>query len=461
MAKTPQKQLWIVVHSHTTVREDLAFALKGRYGATVELAANVRDTVEQIKLSGQTPSLIIVEDSSDIGSLVKYLAKNKMATPCILISDDPEHRPENFISGHIRHSVSPNQIPEALYKSISTLLSENTPEMDEEYCPIPTMMLDRVSPIQGDVFIRLREGKYIRLFATNDFCTKSDIEKYAIRKGVSHLYLHKKDISKFMHAINRHLAQLMELIQQKKLSAAETETVAVEAIDSIQAYVQRFGFTDEARAVAEKAVQVTESTLTENAKLSNIFKRFMFHQNRYGAVHSLVISHVATAISAELQWTAPGTLYKIVLAAIFHDITLPTDKLANVGSLTELEKRSIEFSEKECELFRHHPSHSAQVVEKFQAHIPPDVAQIIMQHHEIPDGSGFPRGLSGSAITPLSAVFIVAHEIVRKLLLNKSTFSMEEEFMGLVKKFDHSSTFHNILAVIDPYNSKQKIRFYG
>jgi hypothetical protein len=46
-------------------------------------------------------------------------------------------------------------------------------------------------------------------------------------------------------------------------------------------------------------------------------------------------------------------------------------------------------------------------------------------------------------------------------LINKERFTLEEEFLLLVKQFDHGSTFHSILAVIDPYNRKVKMKLYG
>jgi hypothetical protein len=45
-------------------------------------------------------------------------------------------------------------------------------------------------------------------------------------------------------------------------------------------------------------------------------------------------------------------------------------------------------------------------------YIPLDVDIIIHQHHERPDGKGFPAKLNYMKINPLSAVFILAHEIM-------------------------------------------------
>jgi hypothetical protein len=55
--------------------------------------------------------------------------------------------------------------------------------------------------------------------------------------------------------------------------------------------------------------------------------------------------------------------------------------------------------------------------------VPPDVDLIIAQHHELPDGSGFPKGLTSTRIGPLPSVFILVHDWVDFILERKATDS--------------------------------------
>ena len=40
----------------------------------------------------------------------------------------------------------------------------------------------------------------------------------------------------------------------------------------------------------------------------------------------------------------------------------------------------------------------------------------MLQHHERPDGSGYPRGLNATQISPLGALFIIAEDLVHEAL---------------------------------------------
>jgi putative nucleotidyltransferase with HDIG domain len=83
------------------------------------------------------------------------------------------------------------------------------------------------------------------------------------------------------------------------------------------------------------------------------------------------------------------------LAALFHDIGkagVPDSVLMNSGPLSKAEKAMLQ----------NHCQSSAEMV--MQAGLPERVAQIILQHHECMDGSGYPNGLKGEEIDPLARV---------------------------------------------------------
>ena len=90
----------------------------------------------------------------------------------------------------------------------------------------------------------------------------------------------------------------------------------------------------------------------------------------------------------------------IRVAALLHDIGkalfVPIEILSKPGKLTDLEMA----------LIREHPKAGYEILRKVE--FPWPVAEIVYQHHERLDGSGYPRGLKGEEILREARIIAVA-----------------------------------------------------
>ena len=75
--------------------------------------------------------------------------------------------------------------------------------------------------------------------------------------------------------------------------------------------------------------------------------------------------------------------------------------------------------------------------------IPSDVDIIVLQHHERPNGTGFPKGLRSNQIAPLASVFIVAHDIVDQLTATAGQFDLKK-FVKNTEALYQNATFKKI-----------------
>ena len=73
--------------------------------------------------------------------------------------------------------------------------------------------------------------------------------------------------------------------------------------------------------------------------------------------------------------------------------------------------QNLNYNSDTIKLIKEHPKNASDIVSMF-SDIPPDVDMIVMNHHERPDGKGFPLNLNHTRISPISSLFIVAHELV-------------------------------------------------
>lgn len=118
----------------------------------------------------------------------------------------------------------------------------------------------------------------------------------------------------------------------------------------------------------------------------------------YTAGREKRVSELTTAIAKELG-LADDRIHGLRLAASVHDlgkIRVPAEILAKPGELT-----NIEF-----QLIQGHPEAGRDIVKDIR--FPWPIADLVWQHHERLDGSGYPRGLKGDEILLEARILAVA-----------------------------------------------------
>jgi HD-GYP domain-containing protein (c-di-GMP phosphodiesterase class II) len=124
----------------------------------------------------------------------------------------------------------------------------------------------------------------------------------------------------------------------------------------------------------EAFIQVMESTIAV--------------RDPYTVVHQRQVTRIACTIGQELG-LSEDRLRDLYIAAALHDlgkIAIPSGLLAKSGKLNPLE-----FA-----LLKTHPQVAYNILKPIK--LPGNTAEIILQHHERLDGSGYPRGLKGYEI---------------------------------------------------------------
>lgn len=118
----------------------------------------------------------------------------------------------------------------------------------------------------------------------------------------------------------------------------------------------------------------------------------------YTAGHQRRVANLAVAIATEMGLPSEQ-IEGLRLAAILHDIGkihVPAEILASPRKLT-----AAEF-----EIIKTHPAVGYNILKDIAFSTP--VAQIVWQHHERLDGSGYPRGLKGGQILLEARILCVA-----------------------------------------------------
>ena len=124
----------------------------------------------------------------------------------------------------------------------------------------------------------------------------------------------------------------------------------------------------------------------------------------YTAGHQRRVADLARVIAVEMG-LSPDIIEGIRIAAVIHDIgkvSVPAEILSKPGKLTQ----------NELELIKDHPTTGYDILKDVE--FPWPVAEIVYQHHERLDGSGYPRGLKGDDVL-LEARIIALADVVEAI----------------------------------------------
>ena len=121
-------------------------------------------------------------------------------------------------------------------------------------------------------------------------------------------------------------------------------------------------------------------------------------RDMYVAGHHKRTAEISRAIAEEMG-LSEDQAEAVYMAGMIHDlgkISIPAEILAKPGAL----------SASEMELLNSHPKVGYEMLRNIDFPLP--IAEIVFQHHERMDGSGYPRGLSGEEILIESRILAVA-----------------------------------------------------
>lgn len=265
-----------------------------------------------------------------------------------------------------------------------------------------------------DVYIRISVNKYLKVLNQNEDYEEFFINKY-IEKNIKYFFIFKQHYLRFEEMFGNLVIDRLDMAQSMSSDVMAIAELAV--MDHTIAFAKEFGVNENTANKVRKSIDSNIKNLKKIKGLGSFLEKMM-RGNSFLSEHSLMISYIAGQICMQTPWANASAIEKLSMAAILHDAFLEDDRLAKVRTLNKEEIE--EFSDEEVEKIKNHPAEAARIITDGES-ILPDVDNIIIQHHERPDQSGFPRGIGGLNISPLSCIFIIAEDFVTNIYGKKKT----------------------------------------
>jgi HD-GYP domain-containing protein (c-di-GMP phosphodiesterase class II) len=417
-----QPQRTLLITRQDLLIDVVSVYLEGWFQSRVEVADSSLK-LEQALASPDGFALAIVEEEKLLQAAGKVLAD--LMAPTIVIGREPKDKP---LSGRkIVYLQSPIEL-EKLSSAIQSFALSSGGAY-RAFCAVrPQILVMSGKELMQDIYAE-RDGDYELVFPKGkrlDF----DEELLARMGKKKHLFMRSEDFSRFMSSFAEEMQELSGK-GAEVFDLGKSVGLAIGMHEILADALPELGFTPELQKATKASIDLVVGSLRKDPRLKSLLEALLQNEGSYQAWHSTTLCYIACRLSSLMTWDSANTHYKLSFAAFLHDITLKSEKLHRVRTLDELDNMpASQVSDQEKDEFREH-AHAAAAISRGMKDFPGDVDHIIAQHHELPSGDGFPLGVNHTKISPLAAVFIVAHDLTEELFDKRGALKLKESVARL------------------------------
>ena len=255
------------------------------------------------------------------------------------------------------------------------------------YKAVPITLFRSVTrDITFDLFLRLSEHNYAHVFSRTTGLDYKRLADYS-RKGVEELYIKLTDDAVYQTFINRTTDQIFAdptTSQEKKIATLLNMTE-----QNMAEVFSQFDVPEETAEASCKVIKNYVELMTQDPQSLALILRLVSH-GEYLYYHSIAVGIFSIFIAKATGQFDSKTIEMIGVGGFMHDIGnahLPKELLEKAGMLTP-EEETLKNS---------HARVGLLMIEK-TPNISDEVRWIVYQHHEQPDGKGYPNQLASKAM---------------------------------------------------------------
>lgn len=308
----------------------------------------------------------------------------------------------------VQGTSSEKSVAEVVTEPVLTLVSDS---VNPRYTQVPRAQILARETAICDLYVRLISGKMVKVAHKDSKVDPERINRFA-EKNVESLYVLESDFSAVVRTLVKGVKQIAE-------SPKATNDLVVEqyfqVAEAVLTEVVQLPVSNESLSRAAEVSQEIAERLQHTDDLSKGL-RMIFTLGELFGRHTVGVVVMANWIGRQMGWSSARALYPVTMGALLHDIgkrELPPELM---------NKERINMSAEEIALYESHPTRGVMMLKGFD-HLSSDILRIVHEHHEIPNGQGFPNNLRGERMFPLAKVVsladVLAHEILDPLMAKR------------------------------------------
>lgn len=317
----------------------------------------------------------------------------------------------------------------------------------EEIGALALTVMDTIAPF--DIYIKRGKSKYSKIINTNEELDLERINSYR-EKGVKEFYIESKSFPKYSEMVSLLGDRIAKSVSEYP-AHVQVELIKELAKHTVNEISNKCNINIDTLKNSSVIVDQCINNLTENPKRAEKILALLASQP-YLLKHSITTSIFSVLLAKRVGITSEKALKELGTGAMLHDCG--TSQLTfdpeNFDTLTREQRKEV----------RSHPQLGKQLFDHLN-YLSREITLIILQHHEQPNGTGYPNSLKGSEIYfPAKIVGLVSSFVA--LISNRSfrEGSTVEKALTIIKddqgKFD-SSLVSALEMLLYPNRFKKKV----
>ena len=406
----------LVIDDVDEIRDLLIFFLEAHFPSMVTSATSGHQAIEI--LSQKKDFDLVISDlrmpNGTGADVLDYIEQNHISIPLIFLSsDNPHHFPGVSQSAKWKHVWKPFT-DDMILTTIKDVLAHKPKEStanQQRFVPVSIDLLKKMRRIHTPLFVQLNQDKFVKLSNEDSTFTDEHHQKY-LEKQIRALYIESSRTEEFISEFRRKVLSDEAWNTAKPEDMSEVISINTELLRNL---TSQLGWKPEIVSLAQDNIQRALYVASQTPSLKKVLSKF--HKiERFGyADHCTLLVLITSSIAQEMNFQDVMVLRKMAFASLFHDMTLTDEQYDAKKNLIKIIQKGDHAHHREAREVFAHPTKAAEMCKSW-IFCPAGVDQIILEHHEWPDGTGFPLRKKDFEIGLLSAIFIVAEDFSEHII---------------------------------------------
>lgn len=292
----------------------------------------------------------------------------------------------------------------------SKTTSDISVQDDKLYFAVPTSSFIPDTEIFFDTHVKLKENRYVKILQKGDAFSVEMLSRFTMQKQIKNFYFLEIERKKYINYCNK----LIQLSTSGLGTVKMTDNQKLNTLKSgVESYIEQIftdGLNPDAIYLGKSVTENIYGIISNQNELQEMFiKLGEFDPGAF--THAFLVTFLSNSVASRFDWYSKLNAEILSLAAMFHDIgkiKLPKELLT---------KRPFSMTAEEIKIYEKHSSYGAEILNE-KKYISPTICQIVLEHHEAHDGSGFPLQRQGNRLLAMSKVLhfadLIAHMMQAK-----------------------------------------------